>query len=430
MSEEEWIEIGEIFEGLKNVGASIRRDLDDLHALCCDVHKEEITEIALYGESVEDKRLYPTWRGYWEKPLTFQEHYSLALLHYQNRRYHLAIQFLKTTLPLRPHDPSASEYIGIASVKQVLSSHPRDYDQVLKDGEERLENALEIYRHRIYWARETDGDAEVFLRGIVRTYYWFGRLLSIRQRYQEAIEKFQLAGQLAEDSCIGHTTDLKMGLNYRLAWAYLRNRNYDLAEITFRDAITLAENDLDTDLMRDLDDEIKGREIKYCSYLGLAYSFLLRDIAPGEVEGCLEEAGKIKEKCSSRYASCHDTCLGLYKYTRYLSDPGNRRRCLEESVALFTKGLEGRVTAGKYIALARACISRGELEEVKPGSEEKPGVLAQMPHLARAQECLARAREMDSFGRYADEIERLSTRVERYVPSEYGGRRGGSDPPA
>ncbi|MBP2146293.1 tetratricopeptide (TPR) repeat protein [Methanofollis sp. W23] len=460
VSEEEWIEIDEMVKDLKSEDPKnkcekkedqdkIRDDLNDLHALCCKVHKEEITDIATYSRNKKSE-LHTTWQQYWEEPLTFQEHYDLARLHYQEKRYRLAIQFLETTLPLRPQDPRASEYIGIASVQYVLSSHPRDYATILEKGEKNLENALQIYRHRIYKILEAESNAEVFLKGIVRTYYWLGRLLSIKQRYPEAIEKFQLATQLAEDSCRGYTSDLKTGLTSRLAWAYLRNQDYDLAEIKFRETILLAENHLHTDLSGDLEDEIKGREITYCSYLGLAYSFFLRGIAPDETKSYLNKAKKIEEKNAPRYSGCHASCLGLYEYTRSHSDPGDKRRCLEESITLLTKGLEGRPTAGKYLALARACISCGELEGSKPVSErkpteekytamaktyvsfgalkeeiqdpeeeenqipeEKPVIPAKMPYLSRAQECLARAREMDHFRRHADEIERLSTRVER-----------------
>lgn len=462
VSEEEWIEIDEMVKDLKSEDPKnkcekkedqdkIRDNLNDLHALCCKIHKEEITDIATYSRNKKSE-LHTTWQQYWEEPLTFQEHYDLARLHYQEKRYRLAIQFLETTLPLRPQDPGASEYIGIASVQYVLSSHPRDYATILEKGEKNLENALQIYRHRIYKILEAESNAEVFLKGIVRTYYWLGRLLSIKQRYPEAIEKFQLASNLAEDSCRGYTSDLKTGLTYRLAWVYLRNQDYELAEIKFRDAILLAEKHLYTDLMGDLEDEIKGWEIKYCSYLGLAYSFLLRGVAPDESESYLDEAKKIEEKNAPRYSGCHASCRGLYKYTRYLSNPGNRRKCLKESIPLLTEGLEGRPTAGKYIALARACISYGELEEVKPVPESKPteekctamaktyvsfGVLkegiqdpekeenqipekepvipAKMSYLSRAQECLGHAREMDYFRRHANEIKSLSTRIERYI---------------
>ncbi|WP_265582410.1 tetratricopeptide repeat protein [Methanofollis aquaemaris] len=459
MTEEEWIEIDEIIKGLNNEKSSqkiikVITELDDtiseLHRTCCTIRQNKITEIASCEESQEGEKnkIYETWESYWNEPLKFQEHYDLACLHYQNRRYKLAIELWTTALPLRPLDPSAAEYIGIASVKEVISSHPQNYKEILKKGEENLENALRIYKHRYFEAKKAQNQnkkiPDVFLRGIVRTYYWLGRLLSIRQKYPEAIEKFQLARQLAEESCTDYEASVpKVALTYRLAWAYLRNREYDLAKDLFETVTGASGNCVDTDLSRNLEDDITIPDIRFCSHLGLAYSFLLRGIAPDEVLRCLDEAKLIPVNDSHDYASCHDFCLGLYGYTRYLtysryfsyskfpsharslsytenlsyppSFPGTRTWYLKTSIVFLTRSLEGRPTAGKYIALARACISLGELEEVKAGSEKKPGIPAQMPYLSRAQECLAHARKMDHYRRHTDEIERLNKRVERYL---------------
>jgi|GEM_PF-3947762 len=422
VTEEELVELNEIVEDLKgdDIDNEMKRIIYRSHREYCTDHQLKITSC---GESKCGEKLYTTWLPYWKDPLTFQKHYDLACLHYRKKRYDLAIGFWTTTLPLRPQDPRISEYIGIASVKQVITSHPQNYDQILTGGKKNLENALLIYRHRIFKATEAQNNEEVFLKGTIRTYYWLGRLLSIRQKYVRAIEVFQVARQITEDVCKGNTSALNRGITYRLAWAYLRNRDYDLAEEEFRRAISPPKTDRgadrNTDLGRDLEDDINIKDIQFCSYLGMAYSHILRGISSGEVAKYLGNAAeKIKEGLKNKtYSHCYDYCLGLSRYTEYLSGPGNKKLLLIESITELTNGLKSRPTAGKFLALARACTTLGELDEVRTEEDTKKvqNIPARMPNLSRARECLILARKMDYYGRHTEEIETLQKRVERYI---------------
>lgn len=392
------------------------------------------------GENTKSQ-IRDAWQEHWNKPIGFHEHYKIGCIHYLNGRYARAIQWWEAALPLAPYEPRVPAYIGIASVKQAILSHPPDFEQLLAKGRKHLKNALQVYQHRLLEAPEMESDGGTlssndFMKGIGRTYYWIGRLSSIRQDYVGAIRNFMAARQI-----LGPKDGGEIVPTYRLAWAYLKNRNYDLAEAEFKRIIPTEKYDFDINLWRkshcissiviknfrvdyawevslgkDLEEGIRIMNIWYCSYLGLVYSHILRGIISEESTKYLKEAKEIKENLKNEtYSPCYDYCLGLSRYTEYFSGPGNRRWLLVESITHLTNGLKSRPTAGKFLALARACTTLGELDEVRPEEDAKKvqNIPARMPNLSRARECLILARKMDYYGRHTEEIETLQKRVER-----------------